>query len=184
MSDFDKLRTELKEQGFIVEKTNRGHWKATQPNRGNWQVARNGTGTVTFSESNDPRAIKNTISDLRKIGFEWPPTNKKNGNGRSEDELGYEMGPCPHCHMQTFNLRAGACENMGCPTRAPQDTDALYAEVKAVKELMATAQDEFKKKQEACERAAVELQDAKAQYDDFKRTHERLKQQLIKALEE
>src|SRR5574342_225102 len=67
MSDFDKLRTELKHQGFNLEQTNRGHWAAYSPDGRK----------ATFSDSGDPRAIKNTISDLRKIGFEWPPSPKK-----------------------------------------------------------------------------------------------------------
>jgi len=70
--DFDELMTELRRQGWKLVQTGNGHWKATPPDP---------TKTlVHFAISGEPRAIKNTISDLRKRGFIWPPA------GRVEDE--------------------------------------------------------------------------------------------------
>jgi transcriptional regulator with XRE-family HTH domain len=56
---FDKL----KEQGWGIERTNNGHWKALPPDR---------TRTIVyFSRTDEPRAIRNTIADLRRSGFVW-----------------------------------------------------------------------------------------------------------------
>jgi hypothetical protein len=170
VSDFDKLRGELRRQGFAVERTSRGHHRVTSSD---------GKQTV-FSDSEDHRAFKNSISDLKKIGFAWPPPEhaKSNGNGY------VAPARCPSCALMTFDTGAGTCQNPECPSHAAVDTDALYLEVKTAKELAAEAHAEMKRKQLEVERATVELHAASTEYDKFRGEHERLKKQLIKALEE
>lgn len=81
--DFRSVHRALAEQGWRVEQTQMGHYKAAPPDR---------TRTIVhFSESNDPRAIRNTITNLKKSGFAWndaqpsraepekPPTMKETG---------------------------------------------------------------------------------------------------------
>lgn len=62
-----ELVRELERQRWRVEQTGRGHYKARPPD---------GRPMVTFgSASGDPRAMKNTLAQLRRSGFEWPPAN-------------------------------------------------------------------------------------------------------------
>ena len=63
--DYERICEALKEQGWWVERTAVGHYRALAPNRA--------FPPVHFSKSGDPRAIRNTISMLKKGGFEWPP---------------------------------------------------------------------------------------------------------------
>lgn len=170
MSDFDKLRAELRRQNFAVAQTKNGHWRADAPG---------GAGCVHFSESEDPRAIKNTVSDLRKVGFEWPPpVSRRNG------AVGVSVEPvnCPACGRRTFDVMAGECSSEEC--RHEPDLDEVYQRVKAAKELLAAAEDELKlrnaellKAQEARDRAA-------AQRTDLSTSYEVLKQKLVKKLGE
>lgn len=169
MSDFDKLRTELRRQGFAVERTSRGHHRVTAPN---------GAQTV-FSDSEDHRAMKNTLSDLKKIGYE--ANGKKNGNGHDSY---YDFIACPLCKANTFNSVTAACENTACSSHAPVDTDTLYLEVKAAKELVTMADVELSAKRFDVEKSTSALHVATEKYKQLKETHERLKMQLIKALEE
>jgi len=169
MSDFDKLRTELRRQGFAVERTSRGHHRVT---------ASDGKQTV-FSDSEDHRALKNTISDLKKIGFE--PEGKKNGNGNDQH---YDFIACPLCKTNAFNSVTATCENMACSSHAAIDTDSLYLEVKAMRELVVKADEDVADKKFEVERATSALHVATEKQKQLKDTHERLKKQLIKALEE
>lgn len=169
MSDFDKLRTELRRQGFAVERTSRGHHRVT---------AADGGQTV-FSDSEDHRAFKNTIADLKKIGFAWPPIDKRiNGNGHMPPV------PCPSCELVVFDTVAGNCDNPKCPSHQPLDTDSLYLEVKAMRELVAKADEEVAFRKLEVESATSALHVAAEKQKQLKDTHERMKKQLIKALEE
>ena len=70
----------LEEQGWVVNTTSNGHYKAYPPD--------DEKSLVTFSlGSNDPRAIKNTLSDLRSRGFRWPPGTLKKLPQTSEKDL-------------------------------------------------------------------------------------------------
>ena len=62
---FDAVLAELKNQGWRVDRTGDGHFKCFPAD-----VTRV---MVTIARSNDPRALKNAISFLRKSGFVWPP---------------------------------------------------------------------------------------------------------------
>ena len=64
--DLNVLLARLKEQGFRVERTGRGHWKAVPPD-----PARR---LVHFSRLQEPCAFRNTIAHLRQSGFVWEET--------------------------------------------------------------------------------------------------------------
>lgn len=61
--DWRSVLKELRVQNWTLSKNNNGHWKAVPPDPS--------LPLVTFSESGDPRAIKNTLRDLRDSGFQW-----------------------------------------------------------------------------------------------------------------
>lgn len=62
--DLRKVVKALKEQGFEIEVTTKGHVR----------VSRNGKPVVTFSgTASDWRALRNGIAAARRAGFTWPP---------------------------------------------------------------------------------------------------------------
>ena len=57
-----RLLRELEAQGFIVEKRKRsGHWMVKSPD---------GVGMVTIGGSVSSRGLNNTVSELKKIGYQ------------------------------------------------------------------------------------------------------------------
>lgn len=62
--DLKKIVKALRKAGYTVETTKRGHVKVTREDR---LVA-------TFSGTpSDWRSLRNTLSVLRRDGFDWPP---------------------------------------------------------------------------------------------------------------
>ncbi len=61
----DILREAVK-QGWRVEKTASGHFKAIPPDPKQRLV-------IVGGNASDPRAIKNVIAQMRRSGFIWPP---------------------------------------------------------------------------------------------------------------
>lgn len=61
--EWQALIRELRTQGFTVHRTTRGHYSARGRDRSK--------PVIHFAESSDPRAIQNTLRDLRKAGFKW-----------------------------------------------------------------------------------------------------------------
>lgn len=62
--DLKKIAEALREQGFEVTVTKKGHLS----------VARDGRIVAVFSGSaSDWRSMRNSIADARRAGFEWPP---------------------------------------------------------------------------------------------------------------
>lgn len=64
------LIRELRRQGFTVEQTARGHWRACPP-ESHHQIV------LLSSKYGDPRAMKNNITRLKKSGFA-PPWAEEN----------------------------------------------------------------------------------------------------------
>lgn len=63
--DLRKIAKALEAQGFDVEITKRGHML----------VSKDGREVAVFSGSpSDWRSLKNSLSDARRAGFNWPPT--------------------------------------------------------------------------------------------------------------
>lgn len=85
--DYKPIIAELRVQGWTVDRTGQGHYRAAPPDRSR--------PIVHFSASDDFHALKNTVKDLSKSGFIWPPPSKKeqaverksNGTSQSPDEL-------------------------------------------------------------------------------------------------
>lgn len=77
-----ELLGELKDQRWNVERTKNGHYKALAPD---------GKGISTFADTNEPRAMKNCIADLRRHGFVWPP--ERNGHRHPQAEAVQQAKP-------------------------------------------------------------------------------------------
>lgn len=63
--DLRRLRKELDDQGFTVERSRKGHW-----------IVRDAEGkrvTTLAGTASDHRAWANALAYLRKAGFMWPP---------------------------------------------------------------------------------------------------------------
>lgn len=82
----------LNEQGWEVERTGGGHWKAVPPDKSK--------PLVHFSSCREPHALRNTLSDLRKSGFVWedPPRPKRAANEGQEDPVS-EVITRPHLQL-------------------------------------------------------------------------------------
>ncbi|HYX21394.1 MAG TPA: hypothetical protein VFA98_11175 [Thermoanaerobaculia bacterium] len=148
-SHWDPVVAELKEQGFLVEKGEGNHWSVKNPKGGR---------TVFFSYSDESRALKNTIADLRRsFGFVWPPPlrEKKNGVGQSSKA---EVC-CTLCDGPS------GCKNKSCechapePTLMPKTSEELYKDLADSRITLQLAEEQLK----ACKDA---LQEAQRAVDD------------------
>jgi len=62
-NDLRKIVKALREQGFEVTRTQRGHY----------EVRRDGRKVATFSGTpSDRRSWKNSLADAKRAGFKWP----------------------------------------------------------------------------------------------------------------
>lgn len=62
--DLRKIAKALREQGFEVKITRKGHL----------MVSRDGRVVAVFSgTASDWRSMKNSLADARRAGFRWPP---------------------------------------------------------------------------------------------------------------
>lgn len=165
LRDFRELQDALRAQGWTLTRTNGSHYKATSPDGRSYH----------YAESRDPRAILNTVSDLRKLGFHWPPL------GRAKPAP-LSLERCPGCGGQTFDPAKGSCsvcEAKRCKCEAPElASDALrrlLGDVTAAKELLAEALGELDaaavraaEAERALQRAKTTASEAKAAYDAAK----------------
>ena len=63
--DTEEVVRALREQGWRVERTAKGHYMAYPPDKTKGQVTFGGT-------PSDRRALNNALSLLKKRGFRWP----------------------------------------------------------------------------------------------------------------
>jgi hypothetical protein len=78
--DFRPIVDALRAQGWELTQTERGHWRAAPPDKTK--------PLVHFAESNEVRALKNCISQLRQSGFVWPPPEDRERLSQVNIELG------------------------------------------------------------------------------------------------
>lgn len=64
-----ELLRALREQGWRLDQTVHGHYKGFSPD---------GRELITFADTNEPRAMKNCLAQLRRTNqFQWPPPDKR-----------------------------------------------------------------------------------------------------------
>lgn len=80
--DFRPILAELKAQGWEVEQTKQGHYRAVPPDPSK--------SLVHFAASLEPHALKNTVHDLRRSGFDWPPPRRSGSGGVATEPEWYE----------------------------------------------------------------------------------------------
>lgn len=174
-NDFRPIHQELRAQGFDVEQTKQGHFKVKR-----------GVHQVTFSESGDPRALQNTLGYLKRIGFVWPPPNKRNGR----TELPLER--CPSCGTEGWDPKLGLCSECekrgvlvlpGEPRSNRSELDELYESVKTAQELWALEKRAYMDAAARVQTAIAERDRASAALDAAQRECESLTQRLLKGLE-
>lgn len=150
----------LELQGWAVSRQGNGHWKAQAPT---------GTGLVHFARSQESRAMKNTLSDLRRYGFEWPTPKKA--------RAGIEL--CPLCFDERHPPDKPcpfADRTLPAPAPAPSLSKAdpierAFDEFRAAKILkrdalraLAAARDAVAAAEFEAQRLATELETAEALY--------------------
>jgi predicted RNA binding protein YcfA (HicA-like mRNA interferase family) len=60
-----KIIAALEDQGWRVERTNKGHWRCYAPDA---------EGIVHLPGTpSDHRSLANAVAKLRRYGFQWPP---------------------------------------------------------------------------------------------------------------
>lgn len=134
--DWRELQRALVDQGFEVSRTEGNHYQARAPTGGR---------LVHFSESDEPRAFKNTVGDLRRVGFVWPPPEKERVAPAAT------FAECPICRERSFDTAAGVC--IRCPhprlqkalgpepVDTPLGLDEAFAEVKRLRQELKLARD-------------------------------------------
>ena len=150
--DFKPILAELKRQKWAVEQTTKGHFRAAppDPNRS----------LVTFSVSNEPRAIHNTISKLRSNGFVWPPPIRSEEDLEAADS---EENEDPDSWIEEHNQRVEAetpPEGEATPPPRPETheerMDRLFSELKEAKTYLALTGEQLA----ACKKTLDEAQAA------------------------
>lgn len=160
VQNYKDIIAELQFQGWVVDMTERGHYKAVPPDKSQT--------LVHFSTSDDPHAQLNILRDLKRRGFQWPPQSRNEQVGtarRSHDiasaELLHNPGICavpdrgPLVPVMPASSPALVTEE--------QTMDRLFAELKEARsyftltaEIERDATAEMQKAVEACKAATRE----------------------------
>jgi hypothetical protein len=181
MKDFKPILTALRQQGWQLEQTMQGHWRATAPDAAH--------GIVHFSTSDDPHAQKNIVRDLRKRGFVWPAP-AKNILASARHAQGQQEEPSVELAVAVAALATEPPPEAPPPAPAPDVTpvcpnvmeasmDQLFVELKEAKQFFALTDEhlvecevKFKEAQKAVadaiqerERAAAVLREKKQEFD-------------------
>ena len=151
--DFKDLAAALREQGWTVEKLSSGHFRAQPPDPKK--------SLVHFSTGSDPRSIKNTIADLRRAGFVWPPPGK-----RVEDEDRPSGDGMPSDEDIELEVRRRGATPPGPPAPPPppesheEKMDRCYRELKEARGYFDLAEGHLAEKDAALAAATLERSEA------------------------
>jgi len=170
---------ELRRQGWTVERTERGHYKAYPPDPAQKMV------TFAGGLSGDHRTVKNAVAQLRRSGFQWPPP-KQNGvtypfrpppEGRLDDGTVVREGDTilangtvikehPISVKLELESEPPTPDELYAELRAARDDHRLHAEllVEADAALLRAAERTREAKEEL-QKCAERLRDAKAAFD-------------------
>ncbi len=151
--DYRPIIRALRAQGWGLTQNANGHFRAVPPG-GDAQI-------VHFStSSNDHRALRNTVRDLRANGFVWPQKGRQDEAEAEPEAVSPEAGELP--------------DKSPCGEDQAGDLDALFACLKAAKDEHALAALDV-------EEAREQLEEAKRRLSEAEGTHKRTAQALQEA---
>lgn len=165
--DFNPVINELERQGWTIQRTTQGHYKATPPSK-LFKV-------VHFSASNEPRALANTLRDLKKSGFQWPPLERHEVRAQRAETRGFDQVVIESSPPSLSPV------SQPIPVTASEDKmEKLWADLKEAKtnfELfdeqlterrrkLEEAQRAFTEAEVERDRAAAQLREMKARFDE------------------
>jgi len=157
--DYKEIVEELPRQGWSVTMTTQGHWKAVPPDP---------TKTIIhFSTSDDHHALMNTLRDLRKQGFQWPPPNKNDIASQKRLTGSSASSLCPDCHQPLSEHEE--CLVAPPPPPPPPESpearmDRLFAELKDAKILRELTEEHLRDCNVKMAEAQAALELAQRQY--------------------
>lgn len=145
IKEFTEIVDELRRQRWQVERTGRGHYQARPPDA-KMQI-------VHFGESGEARGFQNTLSQLRRSGFIWPPpaTQPSPRNGH-----GHAVASTPSAARSA--APAEPRETPASASTTEDDEDRIFRELKEARVLLALEGENLV----LCERR---LEEAKAAYE-------------------
>jgi hypothetical protein len=155
--DFRGIVAELEDQGWEISQISGTHYRATPPDKEK--------PLVHFSVSADPRAIKNTVADLRRSGFVWPPERSRDGAPDSQPDSSSELEGLFEVENDPF-----ADEVEPTPTPEPTLTheermEQLWSELKDAKGYRDMTAEHVRACEEQFEAARRALEEAKVEHE-------------------
>lgn len=134
-----------REQGWTVERTTQGHWKAMAPDKSQE--------IVHFSMSEDYHAYHNTIRDLKQRGLVWPPPRR----ARASDGANSPDAQIARiqAELDAKNGTPSSRDEINpTPETREEQMDRLYAELKECRTMVEIAGEHY----QACEKTLREAQ--------------------------
>lgn len=163
--EFRDIFDAMRNQGWTLTKTSRGHWKCLSPH--------SGTQPVFMSDSGDHRAVKNTIRDLTKNGLIWPDPPKVRtpltsiGLAIDGDAIAKVAAAINRQELEAADVvvESGVVVKNRGDGEQPQplaltDEDAAYKELKDARAFFALADQDFDKARAEVERAQAAFKEA------------------------
>jgi hypothetical protein len=155
--DYKAIIEELPRQGWQVEMTARGHYKATPPDPKHT--------IVHFSHSDDHHALMNIVRDLRKRGFVWPVPSRNEVAADRRDEPTTKL--CPDCHqpLGADHICLAAAPPPSQPESPEARMDRLFHELKDAKVLAALTEEQLRECEAKLAAAQKAVDDARMERD-------------------
>lgn len=169
--DYKALDSALLDQGWALEATKEGHTRAVPPDR-NQQI-------VHYSSSNDPRAFKNAVSQLRRSGFVWPPDSY-----RMRIPSGFDEEPEQQIQAdETQEEEMEVAQEQLTQARADVDPDKLFNELKEARTYAALAKEALAESKRKFEEAQQALVGSEEEYNRAVKQMESCKREFDKAFQ-
>src|SRR6185436_15008798 len=160
--EIDEVVDELRRQGWSVDRTSRGHYKAWPPDTA--------LRMVTFADSSEYRSSKNNLSLLRRSGVVWPPPPRSSRTSQAQPEE--PPMPMPQPAVQPALLPASTPPTPEPPPAPAPALDQLFLELKRLREHLVKTTDEVKffeevvsEAEQTLGQARLELQTARERRD-------------------
>lgn len=176
--EFREVAAELVRQGWRVERTGQGHYRAKPPNPT--------LPIVHFGHSSEARAFQNTIGQLRRSGFVWPPPEPperpKAVDGAANDAVGIELVEPPWNQLDDGRPdedepASAAAEQ--APTSDPEDElERLWRELKDARVYLALEDEDLANRERAMKDAVAAHAAAVASREDAAARLRRCKQRF------